>query len=635
MTIVPTNTPFNYNLGVDYETWENGRTGRSISADLDQIGQYFKLVRTYHDAAVGVPPGSAPVIDPTQAAAIGYIVAHPGMQLVMGTNNNAVASGGFGTAWSAGLMTSSTYTDQWVQMIIGAFGSVANVEASLALIQIGNELDANGPPPTDPAFPSYQGWINSAFINLKTSLANAGLDSIPVSTTIANYPATASANPIAFNTTQYIISNWSTGWNSNTPMVFFNQYTQNNGSSTDYQYDINYFTGVSTSLGSAGEVAIGETGYSTFYGQGNQQNVYQQIVAWLDSQYNTSNHMTVPMFLFDAFDQPAITNWEGQYGIFSQGPSFTPTGLKQGISLPAWSATPIDTQMAGSGNDVMYSAAPDASFLAGGGNDTVVATAGANNRLIFWDDAKSFAVSIAAGQRALTVHDNSGAHGTDSIFNIQFLQFADLTLDLTSLVKAASLTAEQLAPLIEIYGAYLHRSPDAIGLHYWAGRVVDGMDLGEVARNFYNSAEAIARRPAEQSASELIDQAYHYVLGRPPDRAGATYWLAQLQSGQLPDYKLPLALVMGAQSPTGNPADAQYLASKLAVGGYFALEQGLNDINEAYSGWTFADAHPSSVVVANQFTDSYAAAAALPGSAELVVKLIGIAGVYIAALGTE
>jgi hypothetical protein len=112
MTIVPTNTPFNYNLGVDYETWENGRTGRSISADLDQIGQYFKLVRTYHDAAVGVPVGSAPVIDPTQAAAINYIVAHPGMQLAMGTNNNAVASGGFGTAWSGGLMTSSTYTDQ-------------------------------------------------------------------------------------------------------------------------------------------------------------------------------------------------------------------------------------------------------------------------------------------------------------------------------------------------------------------------------------------------------------------------------------------------------------------------------------------------------------------------------------------
>jgi hypothetical protein len=51
-------------LGIDYETWESGRTGRSITADLDQIAQYFKLIRTYHDAAVGVPLGSAPVIDP-------------------------------------------------------------------------------------------------------------------------------------------------------------------------------------------------------------------------------------------------------------------------------------------------------------------------------------------------------------------------------------------------------------------------------------------------------------------------------------------------------------------------------------------------------------------------------------------
>lgn len=626
MTIVPTNTPFNYNLGVDYETWENGRTGRSISADLDQIGQYFKLVRTYHDAAVGVPPGSAPVIDPTQAAAIGYIVAHPGMQLVMGTNNNAVASGGFGTAWSAGLMTSSTYTDQWVQMIIGAFGSVANVEASLALIQIGNELDANGPPPTDPAFPSYQGWINSAFINLKTSLANAGLDSIPVSTTIANYPATASANPIAFNTTQYIISNWSTGWNSNTPMVFFNQYTQNNGSSTDYQYDINYFTGVSTSLGSAGEVAIGETGYSTFYGQGNQQNVYQQIVAWLDSQYNTSNHMTVPMFLFDAFDQPAITNWEGQYGIFSQGPSFTPTGLKQGISLPAWSATPIDTQMAGSGNDVMYSAAPDASFLAGGGNDTVVATAGSNNRLIFWDEAQSFAVSIAAGQQALTVHDNGGTHGTDSIFNIQFLQYADQTVDLTWLVKAANLPAEKFAPVIELYGAYLDRAPDATGLHYWVARFGEGMSLSDIAESFHDSAEAVALRPATHSASELVTAAYQDVLGRAPDAGGLAYWVAEVSGGRLPDHKLPLALVLGALASGGGSADAQYIANHVAVGAYFALEQGLNDIAQARAVAALTDSTAASVTAANHLTDTYAAAAAAVDTAELVVTLVGITG---------
>lgn len=628
MTIVPANTPFNYNLGVDYETWENGRTGRSISADLDQIGQYFQLLRTYHDAAVGVTPGSPPVIDPTQAAAITYVVGHPGMQLVMGTNNNAVAQGGFGSPWTAGLMTNTTdttYTDQWVQMIISAFGSVANVKASLALIQIGNELDQNGPPSTDPAFSSYQGWINSALTNLATSLANAGLGSIPVSTTIANYPSTASANPIAYNTTQYIISNWSSGWNSNTPMVFFNQYTQNFGQSTNYQYDINYFTGVSSSLPGTGEVAIGETGYSTFYGQANQVNVYQQIVTWLDGQYTTSNHMTVPLFAFDAFDQPSVAGWEGQLGIFSQSATFQPTGLKTGLALPAWSATPINTQVAGNGNDVMYSATPDTSFLASSGNDTVVASAGTNNRLIFWDEAQSFAVSIAAGQKALTVHDNSGAHGTDSIFNIQFLQYADQTVDLTSLVKAANLPANKFAPVIELYGAYLDRAPDATGLHYWVARSGEGMSLADIAKSFFNSAEAVAHRPVTHGAGELVTAAYQDVLGRAPDAAGLAYWTAEVQSGRMADYKLPLALVLGALASGSTSADAQFVANQVTVGAHFALDQGLGNLTQAHAVAAATNSTAASVAAANQLTDSYAAAAAAADTAELVVKLVGIA----------
>ena len=628
-SIVPANTPFEYNLGVNYETWENGRTGRSISADLDQIGQYFKLVRTYHDAAVGVPVGSPPVIDPTQAAAISYIVAHPGMQIVTGTNNNAVANGGFGSPWTAGLMTSSTYTDQWVQMIIGAFGSVANVEASLAVIQIGNELDANGPPPSDPAFPSYQGWINSAFTNLTTSLANAGLGSIPISTTIANYPSTPSANPIAYNTTQYIISNWSSGWNANTPMVFFNQYTQAVGGapakSTDFQYDINYFTGVNTSLAGNAEVGIGETGYSTFYGQANQVTVYNQIVAWLDGQYTTSNHMTVPLFAFDAFDQPSVTNWEGQYGIFSQSASFQPTGLKPGLSLPSWSATPITTQMGGNGSDVMYSAAPDASFLAGGGNDTIVASAGTNNRVIYWDAAQNFAVAITAGQQALSVHDNSGANGTDSLFNIQFLQYADQMVDLSPLVKAALLPAEKFAPMIELYSAYLDRAPDATGLHYWTAQFGAGASLAEIARSFYNSAEAVAHRPVTHGAGEQVAAAYQDAFGRAPDAAGLAYWTAELQSGRMPDYKLPLALVLGALASAGS-ADARFVANQVTVGAHFALDQGLGDLTQAHAVAALTDSTTASVAAANQLTASYAAAAAVADTAELVVKLIGIAG---------
>ncbi len=50
VNLVPANTPFGYNVGINYESWEVGRTGYSITADLNQITQNFSLIRTYHDS---------------------------------------------------------------------------------------------------------------------------------------------------------------------------------------------------------------------------------------------------------------------------------------------------------------------------------------------------------------------------------------------------------------------------------------------------------------------------------------------------------------------------------------------------------------------------------------------------------
>ncbi|MGD9882457.1 MAG: DUF4214 domain-containing protein, partial [Reyranella sp.] len=269
--------------------------------------------------------------------------------------------------------------------------------------------------------------------------------------------------------------------------------------------------------------------------------------------------------------------------------------------------------------------APDASFLAGAGNDVVVASAGTNNRLIFWDEAQSFAVSIAAGQKALTVHDNSGAHGTDSIFNIQFLQYADQTIDLASLVEAANLPADRFAPVIELYGAYLDRAPDATGLHYWLARFGEGMDLADIAKSFYTSAEAVALRPVMHSPSELVIAAYQDALGRAPDAGGLAYWVAEVSAGRMPEDKLPLAMVLGALASGGGSADAAFVANHVAVGAYFALEQGLNDIVQAHAVAALTDGTAASVIAANQLTDTYATAAATADTAELVVTLVGIA----------
>ena len=177
--LIPINTPFSYNVGINYETWENGRTGYSIAADLDQITQYFGLIKTFHDVAVGTPNPNDPIIDPTQQQVISYVANTANVELAMGTLNNALFQGGFGQPWAPGLMTSSTYTDKWVQMIVDAFGSTAKAQAHLKVILLGNEIDQNGPPPGDPSFGAYQNWIHQSFDNLSASLSKYGLASIP------------------------------------------------------------------------------------------------------------------------------------------------------------------------------------------------------------------------------------------------------------------------------------------------------------------------------------------------------------------------------------------------------------------------------------------------------------------------
>lgn len=372
--LIPSKTPFTYNVGINYESWEVGRKGYSIVKDLDQISQNFKLIRTYHDAAVGTANPNAPQIDPTQLQVIKWVVKNPGAELVMGTNNNALAQGGFGTPWSAGLMTSKAYTDQWVKMLVKAYGGVQNVKASLKTILLGNELDQNGPPPTDASFNAYVNtWIPQSFDNLKASLAAAGLGSIAVSTSIANY---GPANTVSVKVPAYISSHWSKAWNNGEPFVMFNQYTQNFGQSTNFSQVEQYFETVEKALGSKLEVFIGETGYSTHWGASKQTSVYKQMFEWLDGQ-RSEGGKTVPLFVFDAFDRPAATPiQEVGFGIYADNAKFQPTGLKTNLKavIPSWTGQHISLATAES--NALYGTHEAEVFKALGGDDVVLGLGG-------------------------------------------------------------------------------------------------------------------------------------------------------------------------------------------------------------------------------------------------------------------
>lgn len=334
--VAPVVSPFKYNVGIDYETFNT----TNIPADLTAVTKNFSLIRTYHDAAVGTVNPNIPQIDPGEAQVISYVASHSPIQLVMGTNNNALAQGGYGTPWSAGLMTDKSYTDKWVQMVIRAFGSVDKTKQGLKSILLGNEIDANGPPPTHPSFRDYyQKWIPQSFDNLKASLSAAGLGGIPISTTIANYPMgypppkppPPDVNVVAQSITAYITRYWSPGWNQDKPSVMFNQYTLNGGMNTDFGPVQRYFQNLAALLRNSPQVFVGETGYDAKFGEANEAKVISAIFQWLGQQ-RTNVGSTIPLFLFMAFNDPA----QGQFGLYRRDPY----RLKDGITIPSWVNVP-------------------------------------------------------------------------------------------------------------------------------------------------------------------------------------------------------------------------------------------------------------------------------------------------------
>ena len=114
------------------------------------------------------------------------------------------------------------------------------------------------------------------------------------------------------------------------------------------------------------------------------------------------------------------------------------------------------------------------------------------------------------------------------------------------------------------------------------------------------------------------------MLDRGPDDAGLAYWTNQLQSGRVSKDGFLLDLVSGAKAFAGS-SDALTLANKQAVGGHFALTQGLSDVAWAKTVMAGVTSAASSVASANAATDGFAAMAASGSTSELVVQIVGIA----------
>ncbi|MFZ6655077.1 DUF4214 domain-containing protein [Undibacterium sp. TJN19] len=172
------------------------------------------------------------------------------------------------------------------------------------------------------------------------------------------------------------------------------------------------------------------------------------------------------------------------------------------------------------GNDNLTGTNGNDIFTGLAGNDTISGGAGLDTA-IYAGKRADFTITAAGAN--FTVQDKTGAEGTDTVNQVERLQFADMTvaLDINSTAGVA----------YRIYQAAFNRTPDLAGLGYWIGQMDKGQTLRDVAKSFVASDEFHRLYGNSPTNEQVINAYYQNVLHRAPDQAGLDYWLKQLSTG--------------------------------------------------------------------------------------------------------
>ncbi|MFZ6708311.1 DUF4214 domain-containing protein [Undibacterium sp. TC9W] len=195
------------------------------------------------------------------------------------------------------------------------------------------------------------------------------------------------------------------------------------------------------------------------------------------------------------------------------------------IGTSSYSFTTVAKVIAGgivgtAGNDTLNGTAGNDSFNGLAGNDIINGGAGMDTAIYA---GKRADFNITAAGANFTVQDKTGAEGTDTVNQVERLQFADMSvaLDINNTAGVA----------YRIYQAAFNRTPDLPGLGYWIGQMDKGSTLNQVAASFVISAEFKQLYGANISDNAFLTALYSNVLHRTPDQAGFDYWNGQVSKG--------------------------------------------------------------------------------------------------------
>ncbi len=204
--------------------------------------------------------------------------------------------------------------------------------------------------------------------------------------------------------------------------------------------------------------------------------------------------------------------------------------------------------------------------------------------------------SIKRTATTFTLTSRGFAGGVTTLLpNQTTVQFSDVSVNLLIGDKSKTIPAATLNSIIELYIAFFNRVPDANGLAYWIDQSKAGMSSDTMANNFYAAAiiySSVTNYSSTMSNADFVKVIYKNVLGRNEvDAQGLNYWTAALEKpagtpGAETRGTLIRTIVGTAHNFKGDPQYgwvADLLDNKVAVGTYFAVQQGLNYLTDVDS----------------------------------------------------
>ena len=174
-----------------------------------------------------------------------------------------------------------------------------------------------------------------------------------------------------------------------------------------------------------------------------------------------------------------------------------------------------------------YAGVPGAYF--GTAGDDTLSFDSAGNYYLGLDGIDTLHIGISSANYMIdidvrtTLNDLTGYTGTDTLYGIERIEFADANIAID--------IAGNAGQAYRLYKAAFDRAPDLGGLGDWIYGLDTGMTLEEVANGFIVAPEFTTLYGSNPSTGDFVARLYQNVLDRAPEQAGYDYWVTQIDSG--------------------------------------------------------------------------------------------------------